>query len=461
MTASSKVVDVLVAGGRCAGAPLATWLARAGLSVIAVDRSRFPSDTLSTHVFQGGGIASLQRLGALEDVLATGAPPINRSRVRLVNGDDRIEGELPIPTPAPGLPAMLCVRRVALDAILRERAADAGAELLDGWALTDLLRERKRVVGARIRSRDGAEREIRARVVVGADGRGSTVARLAGARRYGVLPMERFGYFAYYEGVTPPAPGTISVARDERLFGFASPADDGLFLACLMPPAADYGEFMSDVDASWDREVARLEGVGDAVATGRRVGRPRGLHPVDTYMRDAAGPGWALVGDAGHFKDPAPGQGIADAFRHAESLAEAVAAGLDDGNLDRRLRAWWRSRDREAMQRHTWAHAFGSAGPAQHVIVELQRDLLSRDDGLERFWGPTLQRLAPQKVLNGRALARSVGRSIAGDRVSARELARELGEVARRAGSYRRARGSAHLRPAHRRLHWALAGAGQ
>jgi 2-polyprenyl-6-methoxyphenol hydroxylase-like FAD-dependent oxidoreductase len=451
----SESADVLVVGGRCAGATLATWLARAGVSVIVADRARFPSDTLSTHVFQGGGIASLRRLGALDDVLATGAPPVSRGRISMRNGDDRVEAVVPMPAPAPGLPALLCVRRVALDEVLHRIAAEAGAEMLDGWRARDLLRDEGRVVGARLQGRDGDEREVRARLVVGADGRNSMVARQAGARRYSVLPMERFGYFAYYEGVVAPEPETMTIVRDERLFGFAVPADAGLFLACLMPPAAGYREFMSDVEVGWEREVGRLDGVGELVATGRRVGRPRGLHAVDTYLRDGAGAGWALIGDAGHFKDPAPGQGIADAFRQAEHLAEAIDAGLDHGDIDRRLRAWWRWRDRDALQRHTWAHGFGAVGAPQHLLVQIVRDTLGRPDGPKLFWGPSMQTVSPREAANGRVLLRAARRSVARNRLSPSQAARELRDVARREGIYRRTRRSAR-RPAGRRLGWAL-----
>jgi menaquinone-9 beta-reductase len=335
-------VDVLVIGGRCAGATLATWLARAGVSVVVADRAGFPSDTLSTHVFQGGAIAALRRLGVLEEVLATGAPPVCRGRISFANGSDVVEAEIPMPVPAPGLPAMLCVRRVALDAILHCAAAKSGATMLDGWGLAGLLADGGRVIGARLRTRDGRERSIHASVVVGADGRNSTVARQVGARRYAVLPTERFGYFAYYQDVPQAGPAVIDIVRDNRLYGFGVPTDAGLYLACVMPPAAAYPAFIADVEGGWEREIARLPRIGKLVADGRRVGRPRGLRPVDTFLREAAGSGWVLVGDAGHFKDPSPGQGIADALRQAEQLAEAVSAGLKHGRLDRRLHHWAR-----------------------------------------------------------------------------------------------------------------------
>ncbi len=439
-------VDVLVVGGRCAGATLAAWLARAGVSVAVADRATFPSDTLSTHVFQGGAIASLSRLGALDDVLATGAPGVTRGRIRLETAGDVLEADVPMPVPAPGLPAMLCVRRVALDVVLHRRAAEAGAEMLDGEKVTSLVEDGGRVTGARLARRDGEERVVRARVVVGADGRGSTIARLVGAEDYAVIPMERFGYFAYYEDVPATDPPRLEVVRDERLYGFGIPADAGLFLACAMPPADEYKAFVADVEASWDREIARLHGVGERVAEGRRVGRPRGLRAVDTFLRDAAGPGWALIGDAGHFKDPAPGQGIADALRQAEALAGAIVGGLGDGDLDAALASWWRGRDDDALERHTWAHAFGAAGPPPRILLEAQRSTLARRDGAERFWAPSLQRGAPSEALGTSAVVRSAARAVAGRRLPPRRAVDELRDARRRERRYRRARREARGR---------------
>jgi flavin-dependent dehydrogenase len=260
-----------------------------------------------------------------------------------------------------------------------------------------------------------------------------------GASRYAVLPTERFGYFAYYEDVPRAEPAAVDIVRDERLYGFGVHTDADLYLACAMPPASDYQDFAADVEAGWEREVARLPRIGALVAEGRRVGRPRGLRPVDTFLREAAGPGWALVGDAGHFKDPSPGQGIADAMRQAERLSEAIAGGLEDARLDRRLRAWWRWRDRDALQRHTWAHAFGAAGPPPRILVQAQRDMLARTDGPERFWGPSLQRLSPRRALGSLALARAATRAVLHGRLAPSEAAAEMAALVRRGAGYRRA----------------------
>ena len=138
---------------------------------------------------------------------------------------------------------------------------------------------------------------------------------------------------------------------------------------------------------------------------------------------------------------PRPGQGIADALRQAERLSEAIGQGLREGELDRRLRAYWRWRDRDALERHAWAHAFGAAGPPQHVLIEAQRTR-SRPEP-ERFWGPSLQRMKPRRALGRATLARAALSAVASGRVSAPIAARELAQLARRDARYRRAQRTA------------------
>ena len=182
-----KEFDVVVVGGRCAGSPLAALLARAGLSVALVEQARFPRDTLSTHTFQSAALAFLQRLGVLSAVRATGAPVVNHLDLR--------QGDFRARVPWPRLPGeaggVLSVRRLLLDPILMEAALDAGAEVWMGAKVTALVRDRGRVAGVRVDS-NGSEQVLGARLVVGADGRHSAVARLAGSRRYNLTANERF-----------------------------------------------------------------------------------------------------------------------------------------------------------------------------------------------------------------------------------------------------------------------------
>ena len=182
----SERFDVVVVGARCAGSPLATLLARQGVRVALVERAKFPRDTLSSHVFEAPGIKLLARLGVLNRVRATGAEAIRQLDFRQDEFAARVE-----PSLRPGdIGGAMSVRRFLLDPILAEAAAEAGAEVMMEANVTGLV-QNGRVTGVRVRS-GGSERELSARLVVGADGRNSTVARLTGARKYHVVPSERF-----------------------------------------------------------------------------------------------------------------------------------------------------------------------------------------------------------------------------------------------------------------------------
>src|SRR5215475_7836709 len=172
--------DVIVVGARVAGATTAMLLARAGLTVLAVDQARFPSDTLSTHQLQSPGVARLSRWGLLDRLLATGVPQVNSVRFHIAGAT--LASSYP---PVDGTEFMLSPRRTVLDALLVDAAREAGAEVREATVLTELSTMGGRIVGVRCRAKDApAETTERAAIVVGADGRHSRVAKMAGAPEY-------------------------------------------------------------------------------------------------------------------------------------------------------------------------------------------------------------------------------------------------------------------------------------
>ncbi len=400
--------DVVIVGARCAGAPLAAHLARAGLSVALVDRASFPSDTASTHIFQAAGLAVLGRLGLTDRLVATGAPWLEIADFHL--GD--FSARVPWPS-EPGDPGpAICIRRRVLDAILLDAARDAGATVHVATRVTGLVKDGARVAGV-VAESEGGEHRFLAPLVVGADGRSSKVARLVGARTYNVAPNERFGFWAYFEGATWSPPAAILLVRDER-FVTACPTDAGLFMVGILPPLAEMASFTTDVGTSYDDYVARCPQLTDVLAGARRTARPRGISSFSGFFRDSAGPGWVLVGDAGHFKDPAPGQGISDAFRQGEVLAAAIgeAGGVAEA-VDEATAGWWRWRDRDAAGMHWFAHDLGAAGPIPIVFGGIVRGLAREPDGLRRAVDVFNHRIAPKDLLTPRRLLVSAGRAIA------------------------------------------------
>ena len=392
--------DVVVVGARCAGSPLAAMLARRGLRVCLVDRSRFPSDSLSTHVIQPRGVAILDRLGVLDAALAAGAAPL--TRLTFVAEDARMDAA--IDAKAFGAPA-LSMRRLALDYLLVETAASAGAAVRTETAVNGLIWEGDRVGG--VETKDGP---LRARLVVGADGRSSTVAGLVGASEYRSAPPGRMFAWAYFEG-TAEDEGRLRLGSIEGLTFAASPTDSGLYLAAVCPPLERKDAFLADREAGYMEGIAAWPELHELLAGANRLGPIRVMTSWHGYFREAAGPGWALLGDAGHSKDPSPAQGIADALGHAERLADAIETGLDSDDIDSALRHWWRWRDNDGYEMHWFAADLGASG-TRPVARQYMQDMIGDEDAIEDFLRVLNHEIPPSRLLTPRRLARAGARAV-------------------------------------------------
>ena len=299
--------DVIVVGARCAGSPLAMLLARKGYRVLVVDRATFPSDTISTHIVWQPGAARLQRWGLLEAVAASNCPAITTLAVDF--GEFTLTGS---PPPADGTAEAYAPRRTILDKILVDAAADAGAEVREGFAVTDLAMDGDRVVGIRGRRQGGAEVVEDSRLVIGADGLHSLVARAVHAPVYDTRPTLACWYYAYWSGV--PVERVTFCPRDGRAIGLI-PTNDELVCVAVAVAARDFDTFRTDIEANYLATVDLAPSIAERVHAGRREGGFRAMADVPNLFRRPYGPGWALVGDAGYHKDPINAQGISDAFR--------------------------------------------------------------------------------------------------------------------------------------------------
>jgi len=316
--------DVVIAGARCAGAATALLLARQGARVLVLDKSRYGTDTLSTHALMRGAVVQLHRWGVLPRVVEAGTPPVRSTTFHLRDAVTTIKIK-----PKHGVDALYAPRRTVLDTILADAARSAGADVRFGTSVTGLRRDRAgRVTGITGRA-GGARLEASADLVVGADGRRSTVARWVGAEAAHVAPASSVLIYRY---VRDDAPDDYHwYFRDGAAAGVI-PTNDGQ--ACVFAATSAErlrGEPDLGTYAAWRRILAQAApGLSERLDQRGPAGPPRVFPGLTGYLRDAAGPGWALVGDAGYFKDPITAHGITDALRDAEILARVVAAGGPD-----------------------------------------------------------------------------------------------------------------------------------
>ena len=422
----SEQTDVIVVGARCAGSPLAALLAREGVRVTVLERASFPSDTLSSHLFEADALAFLDRLGVIERLRATGAPMLMRT-------DTRVEDvELAIELPRlPGDPGGIAsVRRTLLDPILADAARQAGAEVHTGAQVVGLIEHGGRLAGVRVRQ-DGNETELLGRLVVGADGRHSTVARLAGARRYNVTPNQRLLFWRFFENAQAE-PAFLSHRWDQH-FILGLPSDSGLYQVLIWPELGERAAFQGDRDKAFMQHARLCEPIADAIAGAEPVGNAIGAFSFEGFFREASGPGWVLCGDAGHFKSPAPGRGIGDAFLQAESLASTIAGALggSDPELDRAMERWGGWRDHEFAEHYWLAYDFEEAGAVPALLVEILRRLQQQGKGW-MFFDVLNHRVRPSSLLTPpRALGAST-RLLARPGTDRRALLAELGSLGAR-----------------------------
>jgi flavin-dependent dehydrogenase len=430
---SAERADAIVVGARPAGSACATALASAGRRVVALDRARFPSDTLSTHLMFAGGVLELKRTGVLEQALALGAPKMpealmSGAGVTVRAGYSAVEG----------IDYALCVRRTGLDALLVERARDAGAEVREGARVTDLVWSEpgRRVAGVRWTDADGRERELHAPLVVGADGRRSTVAQLVGAAEpYRANANGRACFFAYLSDTHDSWRGVAAQWRAGRELGTAFPCDGGLLLVLLMPPVERGPRFRADLDAEWERTVDSMPGLRERLEGCERVTKIRSALDTTSYFRRSSGPGWALPGDAGHFKDPVTAQGIRDALRFGRLLGEAAAPALDHGPaaLDRALRSWERTRELECLETYVWTNGLGRGEAMTPIEVELYRAAAADPALATRVLDVFSRTIRPGEAIPLSMGARMTGRALrrpgADRRAIARVAARNIGDT--------------------------------
>lgn len=334
-----KAYDIIVVGARVAGSSLAYLLAKEGYKVLLLDRGTFPSDTLSTHNLYSNSLGMLRGMGVLDALLATNTSVYRRAHINFDGAV--IDGLFP---ESDGIRGCLCIRRKYMDQILFENArAQPGVTAIEGFRVTSLLEENGVVTGVEGKRKDGeADFEMfTAKLVVGADGRLSKVRGWAGSERKIVVPTDFASYVAYVTGFEQEGEAHVEFYKNKDKLAILFPTSDNQFVLGAMFPLDD-SAWMERFKANPEEGIRDLidEGFSHTSFAARLrkvkfVESIKGLHGYDNDWHVGMGRGWALLGDALSFKDPAVGQGLHDALYGAHMLTEILSQYSADEWKDR------------------------------------------------------------------------------------------------------------------------------
>ena len=386
--------DAVIVGARCAGATLALALTQRGWDVLLVDRDTFPSDTVSTHFLFPNTLARLEQLGVLDTLRARHELPL--LGFRIVGLGHETAGTF---TPVDGFDRAAAPRRSALDMAVLDTALAAGARARLGERVTGLVgagSDDDPVRGVVLASGE----RLHARWVFGADGRASTVAGRLGLPKQRPQAGEIAMLFAYWRGLPDDGYGTLDLGREAGVSRWA--VEDGLHLLV----AAGRAELTrGSREERLRRYLDTLRRFPAAIPPGAlenaSVVSPLVVAPESLmrgYFRPATGPGWALVGDAGHFKHPGTAQGISDAVEQALHVADALSGSR--ASLD----GYERWRDERALEHYDWSFAWGRFPRAE--IEPLFRGWASDADAGQDLRDSFSRQVPPARVMAEERLAR-------------------------------------------------------
>jgi 2-polyprenyl-6-methoxyphenol hydroxylase-like FAD-dependent oxidoreductase len=342
--------DVAIVGASLAGCSAAIMLARSGARIALIEKSPDPRafKRICSHYIQSSGVRPLERMGLIEPMMQAGAI---RSRACAWTRWGWVE-----PPATSTSPVGINLRRERLDPLIREIAAGTpGVDLILGHTVQELVYDGERVCGCKARDTHGQTLRLRARLVVGADGRGSRIAKLARVATK-TSPHGRFAYGGYFDGPMPERyPNSALWLLDPDMVG-AFPTDNGQIFYAVMPASERLPEFREDPAAALQRFVAAIPDA-PPIAESQLVGEVVGKIDMTNVINTPTAPGLALVGDAASAVDPLWGVGCGFALQSSEWLADSVAPAL--GGTE--------SVDR-GLQRYRRRHARGLKGHTREIL---------------------------------------------------------------------------------------------
>lgn len=371
--------DAIVVGARCAGSPIGMLLARKGYRVLLLDKASFPSDTLSTHLVWPRGVEALERWGVLDELVAAGCPTVALNY--LIDFDSfAFRGAVTHGNEGKG---GLCPRRTVLDHKLVRAAADSGAEVRERFTVDGLTWDSGRVAGVKGHSHDGKTIEERARVVIGADGIYSIVAKLVDAPEYNAVPPLVNFYYSYFSAF---AIEDCETHMRDYEFVTLFPTNDGLTMIAGAWPSSRFPEIRADIEANFARLVQTAPSVAERLQNAHREEKWYGTAGVPNYMRKPYGPGWALVGDAAYDRDPITAQGISDAFTEAEHLSEAIDQVLSGVRAEEETLAEYEStRNKRVQEMYAFTCQLGTLAPQPSALMQVLQAMQNNPDAIGLF----------------------------------------------------------------------------
>lgn len=331
----NKTYDVIITGARCAGSALAIYLAKAGFRVLLVDRSTFPSDTLSTHTFFNNTVAFLREMGVMDKLLKTNVTPVRDIKFQFE--DTVIEGSIP---EVYGEENCYCIRRTHLDHIMLEHAkSKKNVTVIEGFRVTDVIRDDEAIIGVKGVDSHNKEQEFLARLVVGADGRSSTIRKLVKSERKISIPASVGIYFGYFSGFLHDNVSKFEVYKRKDNTAILFPTNDNLYVIVGIFPL-DNKALIEGFKSKPESCLRNLltdhfpnTTIGARLKNAELVEPIKGILGYDNYWYEGMGKGWALVGDAVCFKDPSMAQGIHDAIYGARILSNVLSKYKGQSNV--------------------------------------------------------------------------------------------------------------------------------
>lgn len=389
--------DAIIVGARCAGSPLAMLLARQGHKVLLLDRASFPSDTMSTHGLKPPATARLKEWGLLDAVLASNCPPIPAQQLDF--------GPLVLKGTSPGVDGvrfLVAPRRYVLDEILVRAAVDAGAELREDFTVDDVAVEDGVVVGVRGHGRGGARITERARIVVGADGRHSTIAKAVGAQTTVDRGAFCCAYYSYFSGLDVE---NVELYLRPNRFAIVFPTNDDKAVVMVEWPRDEFHAFRADIEGNFYATLELAPALAERARAGTREERFTGTVDLPNFQRKAYGPGWALAGDALSHKDPILAQGTSDAFHDAAFLADAIHAGLSGAQpMEAALAEYERRHTEASLALFEMTCEFATLQPPPPEMQHLLASIVGDQQAIDQFIGtadgttPLAEFYAPENI---------------------------------------------------------------